>query len=29
MIEALKTLAKQIGFFAVVFGAAKMLAMLH
>lgn len=29
MIESLKTLAMQIGFFAVLLGAVKMLAMLH
>jgi hypothetical protein len=29
MIEALKTLAMQVGFFAALFGAVKMLTMLH
>lgn len=29
MIEALKTLAMQVGFFVTLFGAVKMLTMLH
>lgn len=29
MSEALKTLAMQVGFFTVLFGAVKMLTMLH
>lgn len=29
MIEALKTLAMQVGFFTVLFGVVKMLALMH
>jgi hypothetical protein len=29
MIDALKTLAMQVGFFAALFGAVKMLTIMH